>query len=283
MQTKYKSLTVALFALLFLTPSLGVDSVFATVGGPTVIYDFKYNPLDESVYYTKQDYSGRGCPPELVKLSLNSGISEDAYSCDEGEKLLTQDNNYDHSIVRRKIDAMTQGFKPLPPLSLQDSDISIKVTFNRAENYSPEFDEVLRRHFTATVYQNEVEVSEFPVTGCSLNQPFIFHGYSIPGFEKKLVTLLSTKGDCFEGGYINETLHMIAGVTNLNKTSASNFYKGPEVLIPNEDSLIVYRTDKGGDSNVSTPEQPRKTPLTTFVLIAVLFLILGIAVGKIRR
>jgi len=35
-----------------------VSNVQATVGGPTFIYDFKYNPQDESVYYKTVSESG---------------------------------------------------------------------------------------------------------------------------------------------------------------------------------------------------------------------------------
>ncbi|MDP3996511.1 MAG: hypothetical protein Q8P86_02360, partial [bacterium] len=93
------TLSVFVFSLLLLT----TESSFATVGGPTYISDFKYNPADESVYYIVNSQSGRGCPPELAKISLNSGISEMALSCDEGEKILEREGIYDISPVFQKI------------------------------------------------------------------------------------------------------------------------------------------------------------------------------------
>ena len=92
MHIEHKLVVVFLFLLTFLTPIFTVNNVLATVGGPTFIYDFRYNPLDESVYYIKQDFGGRGCPPELIRLSLNSGKTDIAYSCSEGEKIISLDN-----------------------------------------------------------------------------------------------------------------------------------------------------------------------------------------------
>ncbi len=224
-------LVVSAFALAAVT--------YATVGGPTLIYDFRYNPADESVYYTEQDSGGRGCPPELFKLSLNSGSTTVVYSCDRGFA-------EDASPVS-EIAAIVEGFKPLTPISLKKNSIEVDVDFVRAENYSPEFEEVVRRHFTATVHQRGNKVAELPITGCNLEQPFTFAGYAIPGFDKKIVLLLSTKGDCFEGGYTKETLHMVGGVGNLDKDFRYNSMKWGEALVPNEGTLVVFEVDSVGE------------------------------------
>jgi len=265
-----------LFLLIAFTSFVTVENTFATVGGPTLIYEFVYNPLDESVYYIEQDHSGRGCPPELFKLSLNSSETKVAYSCDEGERLASQ-NGYDYSSVGVKINEIIEDFKFLAPLSLKANNISVDIDFVNAENYSPEFDEVIRRNFIATIYQNEVKVDEFTITGCSLNQPFVFHGYAIPGFEKKIMVLLSTKGDCFEGGYTKETLHMISNVSNIDKTPSVNFYKGQSALIPNEDSLVVYESDEV----ITTTEQSKELPTANLFLVASIFLLAGIVLGML--
>jgi len=281
MQIKFKLVIIFLFLFTFLTPVFIVKNVLATVGGPTFIYDFKYNPADESVYYIKQDFGGRGCPPELFKLSLNSGKTQIAYSCNEGEKLVPGDND-STSPVSIEINRITKDFKPLNSLNLKDNNISIDVNFIKEENYSPEVNEIVRRHFTASIYQNGVKINELQIIGCNLNQPFTFQGYSIPGFEKRIILLLSTRNDCFEGGYIGETLYSVGGVDKLDKTPITNFYKDLSVLAPNEGSLVVYEGEEVSNETIKIPAQPQQEKFSNIILvvIAVGSLIIGIIIGS---
>lgn len=238
-----------LFVPLFL---LTTSSVFATVGGPTIIHDFTYNPTNESVYYVKQDGGGRGCPPELLALSLTTEKVTAALSCDQGEQMTLEQ-------VNTKIDALTNGFKFLTPLNLKRNGIAIDLQFTKTETFGSDSDEIMWRHFIVTLYQNGKKVKEFPITGCNLEQPFTFQGYSIPGFDKKIVILSSAKGNCFEGGYINEALYVVGGVDNLDKSVTDNFYKGQSALLPNEGNLVVYESDSPNIDNLPT------TPATTTV------------------
>jgi len=279
-----------LFLLVFLSSVFTVKNVLATVGGPTFIYDFKYNPSNESVYYIKQDFGGRGCPPELIKISLNTEKTDIAFSCSEGEKLPPAENPYT-SPASIEISRITKDFKALSPINLKDNNISININFVSEENYSPEVNDLLRRHFTAYVYQNGSKIDELKITGCNLDQPFLFQGYAIPGFEKKIALLLSTRGDCFEGGYIDENLYVVGGVNNLDKTPLTNFYKDLFGLTPNEGSLVVFESDKGSNEITKTPTQTQtqtppptqteqqKFPTMTLVIVGALSLIIGTILG----
>lgn len=213
----------------------------ATVGGPTYIHEFKYNPKDESVYYIENDSGGRGCPPVLMKISLATGENAVVYSCDQGEKLLS-DGNYDSSRVSAEINTITNGFKDITPINLRKNNISIDINFIGSEKFSPEIDEIIRSKFTATVYQDKKKITQLPLQGCNTEQPFTFAGYAIPGFEKKIILLLSTKGDCFEGGYTNESLIVLGGLDHVNKEFV-NFYKYNSPLIPHEGTLVLYEKD----------------------------------------
>lgn len=219
--------------------------VSATTGGPTFISTFKYNPVDESVYYILQDNGGRGCPPELMKMSLNTGKKEVVYSCDEGMKLLEK-NNYNNSIVYSEINKIIKDYKPLTQINLKDNQISVDVNFLNSEKYPQEVrgDEIMNSNFTASIYQDNVKVTDLPIVGCNKEQPFLFAGYAIPGFEKKIVLLLSSLGNCFEGGYTNETLYVVGGVSNLDKTFYSNLMKDFSALIPSSGTLVVYEPEK---------------------------------------
>ncbi len=268
------------------------NSALATVGGPTFIHSFKYNPLDESVYYIQNSESGRGCPPELMKLSLNSGKVSVALSCDQGEKII-EGNGYEFSPIYAEIERRTQNFKSLTPINLKDNRISIDISFVNYTNISPEIAEIKNANFVASVYQDNKKVADFPITGCNQKQPFVFGGYAIPGFDKKIVLLLSAKGDCWEGGYIYESLNVVGGVNNLDKTYLSNFYKGPSALVPNEGTLVVYvsaslEPDAPDWNNPKWRDNPTETdtdgignlaiPYTIGLII--LFVGLGYSIGR---
>ncbi len=259
--------------------SMIANIAFATVGGPTFIHTFKYNPTDESIYYILNSEGGRGCPPELFKLSLNSGKSEVVYSCSEGEKLRGDD--YDGiSPVDTEINKVIQNFKDLTPINLKDNGISIDVSFVNYENISPEIAEVKNANFTASVYQDNKKITDFPVSGCNIEQPFVFAGYAIPGFEKKIVLLLSTKGDCWEGGYTYESLHVVGGVSNLDKTYLY-FYKGSSALVPNEGTLVVFESETINNKieEVNDPILPTKTSNSNVILYAIFGAVLVLGIG----
>ncbi len=284
MKNQIKLVILGVFAVVMVVSLFTAIPTYATVGGETFIHNFTYNPTNESVYYIMQNAGGRGCPPELLKLSLASGKTDIVYSCDDGEKAGYE---YGSSGANDEINKMIEGLKPLTPLSLKANHIAIDVTFTSAdsENYSPDTNEVFRRHFTASVYQNNKKVSEFPIVGCNITQPFLFQGYAIPGFDKKIVLLLSTKGDCFEGGYIGETLHVVSGLANLDRSQMTNFYKGNSALTPNEGNLVVYEADKVSiatdtDSKSDSQTQSKKSIVLT-IGISIITLLIGLLLGKL--
>jgi len=279
MKKKY-ILVIALALLIF--SGVSVDRVQATVGGPTYIYDFKYNPIDESVYYTTVSESGRGCPPELMKISLVSGQSQVVFSCSDGEKLSSA------SLVSSEINKITKDFKQLTQLNLKENNIVIDINFLNSENYSAEINELLKRNFSASVYQNNKKVTDFTISGCKMEQPFIFAGYAIPGFDKKIIILSSAISNCNEGGYIGETLSVVGGVDNLKKDYWSNMYKGPSALVPNEGSLVVYEADKLADikpvitpQGTEKPDSSNNSQNLNFYLIGLLVVLVSILIGII--
>ena len=265
--------------MIILAIFITAGNALATVGGPTFIHTFKYNPLDESVYYILNSESGRGCPPELMKLSLNSGKSQVVYSCSEGEKLRGDD--YDGiSPVNIEINKIIQNFKDLTPINLKDNRISIDVSFVNYENISPEITEIKNANFIASVYQDNKKIIDLPVSGCNLEQPFVFAGYAIPGFDKKIILLLSTKRDCWEGGYVYETLHVVGGVNNLDKTYL-NYYKGSSALVPNEGTLVVFESEtiNNDTKEVNNPTVPTETSNSNVILYTILGSVLALSAG----
>lgn len=253
------------------------SSASATTGGPTFVYDLVYNPQDESVYYTKSDHGGRGCPPELLKLSLSSKASSFVYSCDDAER--------NPGPVAPRIASMTEGFKYLIPVSLVKNNIEIDVVYTSSSETFPGDNGPWRRAFSATVYQNGKKVDEFSLTGCSLEQPFLFEGYALPSFNKKLILLSSTKGDCMEGGYVREALHAVSVENVSDKNYSTAYYKQDSALVPNEATLVVYEKDKVEVKADIVPHEAAKSIFVKYKTILVLLLvgIAGFAFGAVFR
>jgi len=268
-------------SVLFLSAFFFADSVGATVGGPTYIYNFRYNPEDKSIYYVSNSQSGRGCPPTLQKLSVTSGDTATVFSCTQGAAFLTENKDSNQWQLVTKFEEMTEPFERLIPIHLSNNNIVIDLTFARTENYGPDVNEILHTHFFATVYQRGQNVAEFPISGCNKNQPFIFAGYTIPSLPGKLIFLSSAKGDCFEGGYIGESLHIIdgvSGITNLGSAYPPGFSKWNEPLLPSEATLVVFEKDKVIENALALEKDENRT--ITLVVTAFFFLFLGVVLGK---
>ncbi len=276
---------IALIAIL----SLGfINTAHATTGGPNFIYDFKYNHADESVYFTRSDQSGRGCPPELFKISLETRNSSIVYTCDMGEAIVNQSNNYNYDLVRQAIQNITNTFKPLTVIDLKKNNIEIDLQFVKEEKYQGD-DSVRSRTFKGVVYQNNQKVDEFILSGCSIDQPFIFQGYAIPGFEKKIMILSSTRSDCVEGGYIGESIKVVGGVDNLDKSYAQYNYKSASALVASESTLIVFEADTVStttetetpeENNPGATETTSKRAIYTTIVSVILVLGAGFLIGQ---
>lgn len=287
---KITHLILVLAAFVFSVALFTGQVAQATVGGPTYVYSFKYNPQDESVYFIETSMSGRGCPPELKKISLNTGEVSTVYSCDEGEELLSKSDSYDSEIVLSEIRDITANFKDLSQINLRKNNISVDVDFVR-DNYlegSPDW--LLNKEFTATIFQNNKELSRQMITGCDIDQPFTYAGYSIPGFEKKIIMLVSAVEDCFEGGYTGEKLLVVGGLNELDKNYATNYRKGDSPLMASAATLVVSEADKvtgekepekvaGNDQEVNDKEIDRPSNTTLLVVSAVF--VLGLFVGVV--
>jgi hypothetical protein len=276
-----------LFVLAFAIFSIGATQAHATTGGPTYVYYLKYNPADASLYYTEQSDSGRGCPPELKKISVVTGQASTVISCDDAESIDVPNG------VETEIAGITDSFSDAAAINLEKNNIDIILTFAGEEKITDDY--VLKNHFIAHVYQDGVSVGEFPVEGCSINQPFLFAGYALRGLNKKLVLLLSTKGDCMEGGYIRESLRVISATVK-DRTPIAGSYKTRDPLVPSEDTLIVYSEESHRPSSTDpsptptpfpTPTTAPVTPVTstddtseiTIAIVAALFLIIGVILG----
>ena len=292
---------IAVVAVLIVAGFFAVTTTaVATVGGPTYIYDFRYNPANESVYYISASQSGRGCPPILRKLSVRTGESETVFSCEQGEALLSGSafaGQYPAPLFQ-KFEEITGRFERLAPLNLPKNNVEVDLTFTRTEDYAPDLPEIKRTYFLAEVYHNGTKAAEFPIAGCSSGQPFMFAGYIIPGVSDNVALLRSAKSDCFEGGYTGESLYIIDGISGLNTTYPVDFSKWNEPLVPSEATLVVFEKDTLAkqpvtveDKNVTLSDsdfKPEKQggllggdgQSAIAVLLALLCTIVGIVLGR---
>lgn len=289
---------------IFFALALASNTVDATVGGSVTLYSFKYNPVDESVYYTRLSSGGRGCPPILEKISLTDGSVETVLSCDEGEQIRSNANDSDYSsgthLVNQRINEITDGFKDLAPLSLRENNFQIDADFLReeylGEEESQEF--LIRRIFALDIYQDGELVGEKEVQACDLEEPFLFEGYSIPGFNEKIILLMSAKADCFEGGYVSDSIYVVAGVDNLDKNYYSNTIKGSDPIQPTKHTLIVYESetvspdssragqdswgdDSSQDSKNDSGAENHINNIVIIIFVAVVSLVAGLLLGRI--
>ncbi len=274
-----KSLNVlCVGTLVALVVVLGARTAEATVGGPTFVGSFSYNPENESVYYVLQSQDGRGCPPLLQSISLADEAVTTELSCDEAEGLAGEEySNQDR--VFQKISEITEGFKYLSPISLSKNGVDVEVAFVESETLEDSPDFVIRSLFSAVVYQDGQKIDEFEIIGCSVDQPFSFAGYAIPGFEKKIVLLSSTKGDCWEGGYTYERLHVIGGLSVLDRASSGNEYKShASALVPSAGTLVVFEKE-AVSIEVPIEVDASRVPYGT-IGTALITLLVGIFIGR---
>lgn len=206
--------------------TLFASTALATVGGPTNIFDFKYDAKSNSVYYQVKSFGGRGCPPMLMTLSIANNTTKEIIPCD------------DENPTQERINAITGSLPTISPIHLRKNNISVSIEEKGAE-YWEGTEELKRRSFVAHVFQNNKKVESISFSGCTLDQPMVIDGYTIPNVPDTIAFLFSTKGDCFEGGYISESLHAVSGITITPETFVYA-YKSNQSLAPHEGSLVVY-------------------------------------------
>lgn len=289
---------IPIFFLFFIPINL-----YATVGGPVVFYDFKYNPTDESIYYTMQDYDARGCPPALYKMSLVNESKDVVFSCEEGFSLLNDEGLEYESVdwpeqmdylINQKIDQITSDFKPLQKINLKENNISIDINFlkdNFSEGYSEE--DPISRSFSADIYQNGEIIDSKDINSCYLEDPFLFEGYAIPGFEKKIMLLMSAKFNCWEGGYVSDSVYIVEDVDNINKDLLGpvSYRDGGFIIEPDKDTLVVYESDniKLEEKSTSTTSKniveqevkpKQKDSYVVLIITNLISLIVGLFIGR---
>ena len=226
---KYVGVSLLSFALICLSLGLFIQTAHATVGGPTYVYDLKFDAKTNTIYYSEQNYGGKGCPPELKAIPLETQISQIIISCDSGLDASQQ-------AQEAKMASFTAGLPSLVPLNLNKNNITVTL-----ENLGPEKltdTWTLKYNFIAHVSQNGEEKTKFPLSLCNPNESVNINGYPIPGIRDTIAIVVSGKSDCFEGGYIAESVHIVSDL-HLLYLASPNTTKTNAALVPYEGTLIV--------------------------------------------
>ncbi len=234
--------------------ALGLLSIaglaYATTGGPTYLSTLSYNAAENAVYYIENDYSGRGCPPIVHKINLSTLADTEVKNCDQIFKEYQGEYQDGYGAFLQDYQSGLS-YSYLGSVSLKKNNIDVDVRLVSEEKFE-DLDEVMWRNFQATITQNGKKLGEINFRGCYADQPHIFEGYMVPNSDAMAI-LISNKGDCMEGGYINETLHIVRGVQYLN-TAVVRGFKTDDATEPNTANLIVSASQEaapetGGNMN----------------------------------
>ena len=260
------------------------SSALATVGGPTYISEIAFNAALNSVYYKVHDGGGRGCPPIIHQINLTTLKDSEVKSCTQVEQEFpySEENTQKYN---QFIADTYQNLSYLGSVSLKKNNIDVQVEF--ISEYKMEgFDEPVWNNFLATITQDGKEIGKINFKGCAKDQPHVFEGYMIPDSDKMAI-LISNKGDCFEGGYVKESLSVIKGVTYYDKNIVRNF-KSVSATEPNGGNMVVY----AGVSQSTQPEIPSPENSITenknndkilYIVVVILGLGLGYLFGRKKK
>jgi len=258
------------------------NSASATVGGPVYISSLVFNGQDNSIYYMINDYGGRGCPLIINKINLSTLKNSEIKSCDQVEKEFpySEENIQKYNQFRENI------FKNLPfvgSISLKKNNIDINVKFlsKHIEN-----DSVSWSKFRATLFQDKKEIGQIDFNGCAKDQPHVFEGYIIPN-SSSMALLISNIGDCFEGGYIKESLRVIKNVKFYDKNLIRG-YKADSATELNSGNMVVYAENEEAptlepDALVNPSENKKNYTIFYIIVGGILTLGLGYILGKKTR
>jgi hypothetical protein len=212
------------------------SSALATVGGPTLVSDLKYDPVSKLVYYTEQNYGGKGCPPELKSLDPISGQRKTIYSCDYG---INKPQGYNQLSA---ISTFTKNFQTLEKVDMNKSDIFVEI---KSTNYKP-VQMFEAKKFIATIAQSDIVSKQFETTICEPSDPVTVDTYIIPSTTpggpriNTAIFLFSRTGLCYEGGYTNESLYAVTGFGTSIMIPATSWYKSPDASLPSAFNKVVY-------------------------------------------
>ncbi len=217
-------------------------TILATVGGPKLLSDFGYDKEEKLVYFVSTDYGGMGgetvrkYDPGTGKIeSLFGTFDVGVYAMPEKEwrKVAAEHNcsvdepegTINSCILNSKKEEIWSKLKPLPRINLTENNIDIEVL---VREFIPEdsYGWAGWAYVTlgATITQNNKKISQIEFETCDQYVKNVgrtkefevnFDGLLIPGLSSILL-LVSTRGDCFEYGYVVDKVFPLTNVQITN-------------------------------------------------------------------
>lgn len=260
--------------LLIFATTLFPHPAHATVGGPTFVERLSFNQKDNSIYYVLNNQSGRGCPPEIMKIDTASGERTTIASCDFIEKKYSQNGGLDFSAYNTFVETVFSETIPLEKINLEKNNVSAQITYTGPITQS---EENISSGFEINVAQENSPKETLNFIGCHKNQPAVLTGYAIPK-TNKIALVLSRIGDCFEGGYTKDDVYLLSNIAIIDgsPTQYRNVYSGPRVQ---EGDVVVYPNKLP----LVQPAAKTENTLTQLVIPLIISFIFGAVFGFFIR
>lgn len=203
---------ILIITAIAVTYSLSPALTNATVGGPTLIDSIQYSSANKSqIIYEELSYSGKGCPPGITLMNLQTSARTKLASCNDADWMNSTSYN-------AKLENILASYPSLlKHIDLGKNNISAQITITGRKSATEQNYFLESTDFRLDVFQNGEKKASYTYSGCSTSQLHVIEGYIIPNVNT-LVLLVSTKGDCFEGGYTRETLYTVPNITLYNQS-----------------------------------------------------------------
>ncbi len=239
------------FAVFYL---LSVSVTNATVGGSIIISSIQTaSPYSEEIIYELNNYGGKGCPPEVFSLSLRTNVRQVILGCDD-ISLNSSQNAYD-----AKLESVLSQYPTLVKrIDLAKNKITAQITVIGEEKFNPATGSFGRTDFRLDIFQDGDKKGSFNYSGCSVDQPHVIEGYAVPNLGY-LVLLVSSKGDCFEGGYAYERLFSVPNITFFNSNSLS--LKGNKEAAPGPGNIYAIASKTTASTSSVNTTKNTSAPL----------------------
>ncbi len=243
----------------------------ATVGGPIYISNIQGKNGSTEIIYEINSYSGRGCRPTIVTQDAITGIKKELLSCNESEKL--SDNDF---LIEEEV--LLSGYPTvLDRIDLNKNKISAVITSAIEEKYDASKGNFGGTDFSVDIYQDSVKKATITYKGCKPNQPQVINGYRMLN-NKGIVFVVSTIGDCFEGGYTEQRVYIVNDIAILDSKPLP-IVNNAEAIVDHGSLIPSSKEVVKNDEKVVTEVKPvNKVDNTSFYKLTIVLLILVVIV-----
>lgn len=232
-------------AVLILVYLINVPPSHATVGGPTFISNIQTDAKGQEIIYEIWFQSGKGCPPELHSYNLQIGLKKVLLSCDELLKLSNRDQMVETEVTMSKYPVM------LKRIDLNKNKITAVSTVTDEQKYDELKGLFGKTSFSLDIFQDGIKKTTYVYQGCKPEQQQIIDGYRIPN-SKFMILILSTTGNCFEGGYTKQHMIVVPNTTIYDANALSITTNATPT--PGNGRITLVAKNPTGTTNQSSEE-----------------------------